>query len=107
MTGNYLTRVNTNENLDHHWAKMYDLDKRVKYAAFIPTANRLIKKHCKEWWKNHPESLDFNSCQHKLCRSLESANLYKELTYLFVAQDLNCNPFIISNDPEFSYLSRL
>lgn len=106
MIKNYSGSANANENIGHHWLNVYDLNDRAKYAELIPTANHLIQKHCGQWWKNHPQSPEYNSCQHMVCRSLDMGHLLQEFIYQQLAADLKCPAIQLSNDPEFKYLSQ-
>ena len=92
--------VNANDNHRASWLRKIDIISTEKYAPFIPLASWLIEKHCKKWWKNHPEVWDYQYCQMGICGTLQYPRHTKEWTADFVSISLGCNPLELINDQE-------
>jgi hypothetical protein len=60
--------VNANDNFFFSWLRVKDWPERQLYAKHIPVASDLIaSKHCTKWWKNHPESVEYQYALHGIC----------------------------------------
>jgi len=92
--------VNKNDNLYFSWLQMGDLKLNEYYAPFIPLADWLIAKHCKQWWKNQPQTSEYQAAQNSLCGVLFMPRSSKEWTCRFLAIYLCCDVLRMMNDPE-------
>jgi hypothetical protein len=94
------TVVNVNDNHRSSWLHQGDWASKQVYAKHIPLANRLIaSSHCKEWWKNHPETWEYMRAQFAICCQL----CYPEPRLLAVgtiALYLGCSPVALLNDSD-------
>lgn len=86
--------VNANQNLRLSWIQ----NGHAELIPFIEKANWLINKHCTEWWKNHPETADYQLAHFSICLELSSSRGSRERTLRFIAIDLKCNPLLLIND---------
>jgi hypothetical protein len=90
--------VNKNDNQRSSWLLKISSEAREKAAPFIPLADWLIAKHCQKWWRNHPETWDYQYCQMGICLNLATPRDTREWTLHFIAIYLDCNPINLIND---------
>ena len=90
--------VNANDNYQSCWLRMGYIEFTEMCAPFIPLADWLIRKHCQEWWKNHPEVSEYQSAQMGICGTLAMPRSSREWTLRCIARDLRCNPIQVMND---------
>ncbi|MDF2380509.1 hypothetical protein JMG10_03445 [Nostoc ellipsosporum NOK] len=90
--------INANENIRSSWLRMGDIDENNRQAKHIPFADWLIKNFCPSWWRNHPETWDYQLNQYLLCLTLDYPRSTRETTLRFLAIALECNPLILIND---------
>jgi len=92
--------VNKNDNHSSSWLQMGYPNLNAACAPFIPLADWLIAKHCQQWWKNQPQTSQYQQSQFGLCSTLWYPRHTKEWTCRFLAIDLGCSPLSMMNDPE-------
>jgi len=92
--------INKNDNLSSSWLRMGDRELREYYAPFMPIADWLIAKHCKQWWKTQPQTSEYQAAQHGLCSVLFMPRSSKEMTCRFLVIYLGCDVLPLMNDPE-------
>ncbi|THU41865.1 hypothetical protein FAM09_07130 [Niastella caeni] len=91
--------VNANDNFFFSWLRGKDWPERQLYAKHIPVASRLIaSRHCTRWWKNHPESVEYQYAHHGICCQLAYPCAVRESTLRFLAIFLECNPLALTSD---------
>lgn len=91
--------VNANDNFVYSWLARKDPTEKELYAKHIPLAARLIaSRHCTQWWKNHPESVDYQSAQRGICGKLVYPCISREWTLRSIAIYLECNPLALTSD---------
>lgn len=86
--------INANQNFEFAWTQ----DDFEKYSIHIPTATWLIQKYSTQWFKNHPETIEYQMLQFGLCLSLSASRGSREWTLDFIAFRLGCNPLALIND---------
>src|SRR6218665_2640903 len=89
--------VNSNDNPRFHWIRTNE--DRERYGPYVEFANRLINRHVAAWWKNHPETAEYQASHHWTCMLLEDEVLRTSL-FQFLSVYLECSPLILANDPE-------
>ena len=90
-----------NDNLISSWLNRGDWVENQKFAPYTPLASQLIaSRHCKTWWKNHPESWDYQYAHHALCVQLYYPCTTRENTLRIVAIFLECNPLALTSDQD-------
>ena len=92
--------VNKNDNVPSSWVRMGEQSFNEACVPHIPLADWLIAKHCKKWWKNHPEKWDYQYNQFGICGTLWYPRNTKEWTARTLSIFLDCNPIELINDPE-------
>ena len=103
MTARIDTIVNVNDNHRSSWLHKGNWADNQVYAKHIPLASRLIaSSHCAAWWKNHPETWDYNYAQFGICNQLSYPNS-KMLLVGTIALYLGCSPVALLNDPDFGF----
>lgn len=91
--------VKANDNFFFSWLKGKDGPERERYAKHIPLASGLIaSRHCAQWWKNHPESVEYQYAHHAICCQLAHPCPARESTLRFIALFLECNPLALTSD---------
>ena len=82
--------VNKNDNHYMSWAGMVDKERALELVPFISKADELIKKHCKEWFKNHPGGWSYLFLQFQLCGELLRFNQGDKTVVSLMATLLQC-----------------
>jgi len=92
--------INKNDNSPLSWLQMGDRRLNELYIPFIPLADWLIDKHCTKWWKNQPQSSEYQAAQYSLCSVLLVPECTKEWTCRHLVIYLECDVLPLMNDPE-------
>ena len=91
--------VNGNDNGSFSWLNKASQEEQTLLTPHIPMATWLIDKHCQKWWKNQPQSWDYQYAHFGICVKLAYPRPSRNETLEFVALYLDCNPILLINDP--------
>lgn len=93
---NKSTVVNANENLRISWLNRPE--DRAAYGEFVPVANYIINTHVKEWWKNHPSSIEYQNSHFWISMCLSDADIYGSFLFHYLLFGTKTNPIELIND---------